>query len=130
MSALVAFLAARSNSVPIPPESGEGPVPAQPIVTDANGGSGQADITWQQPSLKADGSALDSGDIVRYWVYVATAVGEADPDGSYAQRLEVTAPTLTRTVTSLSADTYYLAVTCESTYGESSPSFEYDVVVT
>lgn len=107
-----------------------GPVPAQPVVTSSSGGVGQASITWIAPSLKADGSALDSENVLRHWVYVSDLEGESNPEGAYDQRLEVAAPTATRTVTGLSAGTYFLAVSCESDYGESEASFEYEVVVT
>lgn len=67
---------------------------------------------------------------MRCWVYEGGTSGQQTSQGSYAQRLSVTAPTATRTITGLSAGTRYLTVSCESTYGEGDVSFEYPVTVT
>lgn len=105
-------------------------MPASPIVVDFAGGAGQASITWVMPTTKADGSALPSGDILQCWVYEGTTSGQQNLGGSYAQRLSVSSPTVTRTITGLSAGTHYLTVSCESTYGEGEVSIQYAVTVT
>lgn len=133
MSFLLSFVGARSPRAVVPgppPAGGTGPVPAAPIVTVTAGGVGQASITWELPPIKADGSTLPGGDILRCWVYEGTTSGQQRFDGSYVQRLSVTAPTVTRTITGLSVGTHYLTVSCESTYGEGEVSFEYPVTVT
>jgi len=103
---------------------GVGPLPQAPIITSySSPASGQARVTWEAPTLKVDESALSEGSIVRHWVYRAETEGAAGPGGAYAERIEVTMPTLTYLFTGLSG-TDYFGVTCESDYGESDRAYE------
>jgi len=103
---------------------GTGPVPQAPLVTAFTSPSGgQVSITIEAPTFKANGSALDSENIVRHVFYRATALGEARPGGAYAQRVEIAMPDLDHLFTGLSGEQHF-GVTCESDYGESDVAYD------
>lgn len=100
----------------------DGPVPATVIIFDIVGGTGTADLEWLAPTTNFDGSALASGDIVRYYVrrYNTSGVLQEGPTNvGNVLTYESTDP----------AGTWEYTVSCESTYGEGEESSRWPVTV-
>lgn len=102
--------------------AGDGPVPDSPIIVSIVGASGQATLTWEAPTTKYDGSALDEADIVRYWLrrYNTSGVLQEGPTDI--------GDVLTYVSSDPAGDWEY-TLSCESTYGEGEESGRWPVTV-
>lgn len=103
--------------------SGTGPAPATVVIVSVVGALGQATLTWEAPATKVDGSALASGDIVRYWLRRYSTAG-------VLQEGPASMGNVTTFVSSDPSGTWEYTVSCESTYGESEESARWPVTVT
>jgi len=113
------------GGAPVSSSSGSiGPAPNSPTNLDITNGTGQFTVTWLAPLLNADGSSISSPGLLNYIVYWGATPFEQHNGGSYTGSATVAAGTVTKTVTSLAAGTWYVAVSAVSAYGEGASSNE------
>lgn len=94
-------------------------------VTPAIVTNGRAQISWNRPTTRADGSTLSAGEIAGYKLYYSET-----SNGSLSPLVDLSSTELSVVVDELAAGTHYFAMSTEDTNGlESSLSARFSVTI-